>query len=133
MPAGRKPMSIADQVDRLAGSPVAKARLRVILANLAGQINVADACADLGIEESWFFDLKHESLERWVKTLEPGSPGRPPAGEQSPEQQHIAELQARAERLELELKAARLRAELARAGVSRSQPQVKHAAKKARR
>ncbi len=63
MPAGRKPLSIADQVDRLAGSPVAKARLRVILANLAGEINIADACADLGIEESWFFDLKHESLE----------------------------------------------------------------------
>ena len=133
MPAGRKPMSIADQVDRLAGSPVAKARLRVILANLAGQINIADACADLGIEESWFFDLKHQSLECWVKTLEPGSPGRPPAGEQSPEQQHIAELQARAERLELELKAARLRAELARAGLPRPKPQAKHAAKKARR
>ena len=133
MPAGRKPMSIADQVDRLAGSPVAKARLRVILANLAGQINVADACADLGIEESWFFDLKHESLERWVKTLEPGSPGRPSSGEKLPEQQHIAELQAKVERLELELKAARLRAELARAGLSRPKPQVKLGAKKASR
>jgi transposase-like protein len=105
----------------------------VILANLAGQINVADACADLGIEESWFFDLKHESLERWVKTLEPGSPGRPPAAEPAPEQEQIADLEAKVERLELELKAAQLRAELARAGLSRPQPQAKQAAKKASR
>jgi len=133
MPAGRKPMSIADQVDRLAGSPVAKARLRVILANLAGQISVTDACADLGIEESWFFDLKHESLERWVKTLEPGSPGRPPAAEQTCEQEQIAELTAKVERLELGLKAAQLRAELARAGLSRPKPQAKRAAKKTTR
>jgi len=133
MPAGRKPMSIADQAERLAGSPVAKARLRVILANLAGQINVADACADLGIEESWFFDLKHESLQRWVRTLEPGSPGRPSSGGASAEQQQIADLEAKVDRLELELKAARLRAELARAGLSRPKPQAKRAAKKARR
>jgi hypothetical protein len=126
-------MSIADQVDRLAGSPVAKARLRVILANLAGQINIADACADLGIEESWFFDLKHQSLECWVKALEPGSPGRPPSGGTSAEQQQIAELKVKVERLELELKSARLRAELARAGLPRPKPQAKHAAKKARR
>ncbi len=112
MPAGRKPLTIADQVSRLPGSPAAKARLRVILANLAGEIGIADACHELGIEESWFFDLKHESLERWVKTLEPGSPGRRPKEERTPEQQRIAELEARARRLELELKASLLREEL---------------------
>ncbi len=133
MPAGRKPLSIADQVDRLAGSPVAKTRLRVILANLAGEINVADACADLGIEESWFFDLKHESLKRWVKTLEPGSPGRRPSAEKTPEQQQIANLEQKVERLELELRGAQLRAELARQGLSRPKPQLKQAAKKASR
>jgi transposase-like protein len=126
-------MSIADQLDRLVGSPTAKARLRVILANLAGQVNVADACADLGIEESWFFDLKHESLQRWLKALEPGSPGRPPSAEKTTEQQQIANLEAKVERLELELKAARLRAELARAGLSRSTSQRKYAVKKANR
>ncbi len=105
----------------------------MILANLAGEINVADACADLGIEESWFFDLKHQSLDRWVKTLEPGSPGRPPSAEQTPEQQQIADLEAKVECLELELKAAQLRAELAREGLSRPKPQVKQAAKKAKR
>jgi hypothetical protein len=131
MPAGRKPLSIADQVDRLPGSRVAKTRLRVILANLAGQIGVADACAGLGIEESWFFDLKQESLKRWVKAMEPGSPGRRPVAEQTPEQQQIAELEERVERLKL--KGAQLREELARKGLSRPKAQGKHAAKKASR
>ena len=133
MPAGRKPLSIADQIDRLAGSPAAKARLRVILANLAGQIGIADACAELGIAESWFFDLKHESLERWAKAMEPGSPGRRPTVEPTPEQQRIVELEERVRRLELELKATQLREELARQGLSRPKSQGKHAAKKANR
>jgi transposase-like protein len=133
MPAGRKPLSIADQVKRLPGSPVAKARLRVILDNLAGQIGSADACAELGIEQSWFFDLKQESLKRWVKTLEPGSPGRRPSVQQTPEQQEIAELKQQVERLELALKAAQLRTELARKGLSRPEPRAQRAANKASR
>lgn len=133
MPAGRKPLSIAEQVDRLAGSPVAKERLRVILANLAGQISVAEACAELGIEESWFFDLKHASLVRFVETLEPGTPGRRPAAAKSPESQRIAELEERLKHLELALAGSQLREELARAGLSRPKAQVKPAAKKASR
>lgn len=133
MPAGRKPMSIDDQVDRLEGSPAAKTRLRVILANLAGELSVADACAELGVNESWFFDLKRESLKRWAKTMEPGTPGRPPSGEKTPEQQRIAELEGRVRQLELKLEAAELRDELARAGLSRPKAPLQHAAKKARR
>jgi hypothetical protein len=133
MPAGRKPLSIDDQVDRLSGLPVAKARLRVILANLAGHIGVADACAELEICESWFFELKQESLQRWVKTLEPGSPGRRPSLEQTPEEAQISELEEQVRQLELELKAAQLREELARKGLSRPKAQAQHAAKKVRR
>jgi len=133
MPAGRKALSIAEQVERLEGSPAAKARLRVILDNLAGQIGISEACAELGIEQSWFFDLKQESLKRWVKTLEPGSPGRRPALEPTPEQQQIAQLKHQVERLELELKAAQLRTELARAGLSRPKGRTPRAAKKASR
>ena len=133
MPAGRKPMSIADQVDRLAGSPVAKARLRVILANLAGQIGIADACAELGIEQSWFFDLKHESLEHLARVLEPGLPGRRPAVEHTPEQEQIAELKERVRHLELELKGAHLREELARKRLSRPKVPANYDAKKAGR
>jgi len=133
MPAGRRPLSIAEQVDRLQGSPVAKLRLRVVLENLAGQIGIADACAELGIEQSWFFDLKHESLEHLVQALEPGSPGRRPSVEQTPEQEQVAELKERVRHLELELKRAQLREELARKGLSRPKPPANDPAKKASR
>ena len=66
-----------------------------------------------------------------MRTLEPGSPGRRPKEELTPEQQRIAELEERARRLEL--KAARLREELARKGLSRPKARGKHAAKKATR
>jgi hypothetical protein len=133
MPAGRRPLSIDDQVNRVSGSPVAKARLRVILANLAGQISVGDACAALEICESWFFELKQQSLQRWATTLEPQSPGRRPSVEKTPEQARISALEEQVRQIELELKAAQLREELARKGLSRRQAQVRHAAKKASR
>jgi hypothetical protein len=133
MPAGRKPLGIREQVDRLPGSPVAKERLRVVLANLAGEMSTKDACAALEIEESWFFELKHRSLERWMEAMEPETPGRRPAPAPTAEQPTIAELEERNRHLELELEAARLRAELARAGMTRSSKSTERAAKKARR
>ena len=132
MPAGRKSLGIEELVARLPGSPVAQERLRVLLANIAGQISVDDACAALGIEESWFFELKHRSLERWLEAVEPERAGRPPAGPPSPEQARIAELEQRNRQLELELEAARLRAELAREDVSRPASGAERAAKKAK-
>jgi transposase-like protein len=120
MPAGRKPLGIPEQVDRVPGSPVAKERLRVILANLAGEMSAQDACAALGIEESWFFELRNRSLARFAEAMEPETPGPRPAAPETPEQQRIAELEQRNRQLELHLEAARLRAELAAAGMTRS-------------
>jgi len=133
MPAGRKPLGIEELVERLPGSPVAQERLRAILANIAGQISVSEACAALGIEESWFFELKHRSLKRWLEALEPELAGRRSAAPPSPEQEHIVELQKRIRRLELELSAAQLRADLARAGRSGPAAGGESAAKKASR
>ena len=117
MRRGRKPLGI-DQVDRVPGSPLAKERLRVILANIAGEITIEDACNALGIEASRLFDLKRRCLEDWVELLEPKTPGRKP-GARSAEQTRIDELETRIARLELELKAARLEEELARVVPSR--------------
>jgi hypothetical protein len=134
MLAGRKPLGIEEQVERLSGSPAALERLRVILANFAGQISVSDACAALGIEESWFFELRQRTLQRWLEALEPEPAGRRPAPPPSPEHQRIAELQARIGRLELEKDAAELRAELARASMTRRRaPAPAAAAAKKRR
>ncbi len=55
MRRGRKPLGI-EQVDRVPGSPAAKERLRVILANIAGELSIEDACGTLGIEPSRLFD-----------------------------------------------------------------------------
>jgi hypothetical protein len=126
--AGRKPLSIPDQVERLPGSPLAKQRLRVILANLAGELTPSEACAELGIEESWYFELRQRALGRWVETLEPEPPGRRPAMPPEPGDERIADLEEQVERLELELKASRLREELALVGGLRPAT----AAKKAR-
>ena len=117
MRRGRKPLGI-EQVDRVPGSPAAKERLRVILANIAGELSIEDACGALGIEPSRLFDLKRRCLEEWVETLEPKTPGRKPAA-RSAEQSRIDELETRIARLELELKAARLQEELARVGLPR--------------
>jgi hypothetical protein len=115
MRRGRKPLGI-DQVDRVAGSPQAKERLRVILANIAGELSIEEACTALDIAPSRLFDLKRRCLEDWVKLLEPATPGRKPAA-RSPEQERVDELEARIARLEFALEAARLQEELARAGV----------------
>jgi len=76
--AGRKPLSIPDQVERLPGSPLAKERLRVILANLAGALSPSQACAELGNEESWYFELRHRALGRWSRRWSPSRPGGGP-------------------------------------------------------
>jgi hypothetical protein len=112
MRRGRKPLGI-DQVDRVPGSSAAKKRLRVILANIAGELSTEEACNALGIEPSRLYDLKRRCLEDWVELLEPKTPGRKPAA-QTPDQDRIDELKTRIARMELELKAARLQEELAR-------------------
>jgi hypothetical protein len=119
MRRGRKPLGI-EQVDRVPGSPLAKERLRVILANIAGELTIEDACDALGIEASRLFDLKRRCLEEWVELLEPKTPGRKP-GARSGALARIDELETRIARLELELKAARLQEELARV-VSQQRP-----------
>ncbi len=101
MPRGRKPLGI-DQVDRVSGSALAKERLRVILANIAGEMSIEEACGASEIEASRLFDLKRRCLEDWVKSLEPGTPGRKRAP-RSAEQSRIDELETRITRLELEL------------------------------
>lgn len=172
MPTGRKPQGI-EQVELLPGSTVAKQRLEVFLANLAGQLSVADACAQLSLHESRFFELRRRWLEDSVGLLEPQPPGRPvgiPARRDAPEvltgslttqnppidpltgadgekrppriacnargrpgstpdtslnghdgapHRRIAELQDQVGQLQWELRAARLREELAQLGLSR--------------
>jgi hypothetical protein len=107
---GRKPTG-ALLVDRLEGSERAKARLRIILQTLAGQLTIPEACAELDIQESMFHKLRAEVLRAALGRLEPRPLGRPPSPTTASDS--AADLEAENQRLRIELRAALVREELA--------------------
>lgn len=108
---GRKPTG-ALLVEHLEGSEHAKERLKAILETLSGQRTIPDACAELGIHDSMFHRMRSEVLQTALSRLEPRPLGRPPRPS-SCEDQRVAELEAENLNLEVELKAAEVRRELA--------------------
>ena len=108
---GRKPTG-ANLVERLEGSERAKTRLKAILETLSGQRTIPDACEELGIQESMFHRVRCEVLQTALDRLEPRPLGRPPQ-QPSPQDRRIAELEEENRRLQVELKAAEIRRELA--------------------
>ena len=111
-----RPASGANLVNNLAGSPHAKRRAELILQTLTGQTPVEQACAELHIGQAAFFKLRARTLQEMVSGLEPRTVGRPPQ-HVAAEQQRIDELTARTAELEFQLQAARVREELALAGL----------------
>jgi hypothetical protein len=109
---GRRPAG-PEYVEQLAGSQVARQRLRVILETLAGHCRVTEACQQLGISEPRFHQLRAEVLQAALDRLEPRPAGRRPAATEVPSPEQVEALQARVEALEAELEAARLREEIA--------------------
>jgi hypothetical protein len=109
---GRKPTG-PQIVERLEGSPSAKQRLEVILETIAGQLTIPEACARLSICESRFHDLRNQTLQATLKTLEPRRPGRPPK-RTSPEQDEINTLKAELDCAHRELAVADVQVSLAR-------------------
>ena len=109
---GRKPAG-PQIAEGLEGSPVAKQRLEVILKTIAGQLTVAQACQQLGIGESRFHALRHQTLQTTLEALEPRPLGRP-AKPTSSEQAEIDELQAELRRLRADSELAQLQLSLAR-------------------
>ena len=66
--------SLADKVE---GSDQAKARLKLILQTIAGEISVADACKQLGLSEARFHELRQQWMQDACTALEPKPAGRP--------------------------------------------------------
>ena len=110
-PTGRKPAG-PQIAERLEGSPVAKQRLEVILKTIANQLTVPEACQQLGIGESRFHELRHQTLQATLEALEPRPLGRP-AKPTSREPAEIDELQAELRRLHADLELAQLQLRLA--------------------
>jgi hypothetical protein len=99
-------------VEHLEGSERAKARLKAILETLSGQRGIPAVCEELGIQESMFHRVRSEVLQTALERLEPRPLGRPPLP-QSAHDLRVAELEAENLHLQMELKAAEVRRELA--------------------
>jgi len=108
---GRKPTG-TNLLEHLEGSERAKARLKAILETLSGERSIPEVCEELGIQESMFHRVRSEVLQTALDRLEPRPLGRPsrPA---SPQDLLIVELEEEKLHLQLELKAAEVRRELA--------------------
>jgi hypothetical protein len=106
---GRKP-SGPTAAERLPASPLAQQRLRVVLETLAGTCRVQEACARLGLSEQRFDQLRTQVPQAGLESLEPRRAGRRPRPGPAAD---VAALQARIAQLEIELRAARVREEIA--------------------
>lgn len=110
---GRRPRGPA-HVDSLWGSAHAKARLRAFLATLSGELGVDEACRQLGLSSSRFFELRTAWLHGALALLEPRSPGRPRHAEPAVPLEEARALRARISELEARAAAVEAQAELAR-------------------
>lgn len=93
-------------------SPIAAARLRAIMATIAGTMSVDAACSELGVGRSRFHAMRRRFLEQAAGLLEPQTPG-PRAPEPSAAEMAVARLQQETARLKLDLMASKVREELA--------------------
>jgi hypothetical protein len=101
-----------DYVDKLEGSASAKERLKIVLETIAGTCRVQEACERLGICEQRFHQLRQEALEAALAGLEPGIPGRRPHTP-SPADEQVRVLQEQLEQQQFELRASKVREEVA--------------------
>lgn len=106
---GRRPVG-PEYADKLSGSEIAKLRAKVILETIAGTCRLKEACERLGISEQRFHQLREEMMAAAVKALEPGHAGRPA---QTPTEEKIVALEEELADKEVELRAAKARAEIA--------------------
>ena len=135
-----RPAQGLGHVDQLEGGEETKHRLRVILASLAGELTVEQACRELGLGEARFHVLRRQALESALAGLTPKRRGRP--AQHEPEiDRRVSELQSQVDELELALYASRVREELAlsmphllrREGTGRSSAKKKESAPKKKR
>jgi transposase len=99
-------------VDHLSGSSLAKERLKVVLETLAGTCRIGEACERLRISEPRFYQLRDRMLKAGLERMEPRQAGRP-ARQLSPAEEEVQALKEQLADLEVELRAAQARAEIA--------------------
>ncbi len=108
---GRRPAG-PEYVTKLEGSAQSKERLRLILETLAGRLRLQEACAQLGISEIRFHQLREAALQAALARIEPRPAGRP-SGSSSPQEEQIRVLEEALLEKELALQEAQVREEVA--------------------
>lgn len=116
MPRMGRPPTGPKLVDRLDGSPLAKARLRAIVASFSGESSALEAARSLGCNEPCFHALRTRTLQEALRGLEPRKPGRKPKVV-DPKDEEIARLRGELERTQHALKTLDTRLQLAVAGI----------------
>lgn len=111
MSRGRRP-EWAAVVERLDGSPLAKARLSAALEVWTGKQTAAEACLQVGLSERRFRVVRCQLLQAALAGLEPRPAGRPPRVALQ-NQSQLAALEATVRQLQRDLQAAQLREEIA--------------------
>jgi transposase-like protein len=100
-------------LDPLSGTVEAKARLAAVMATMSGEKSIPEACAELGIGEARFHEMRKEFLVSALGLLERKTAGRKPAGPPEDAAARLAELEDEVQTLQMELEASRIRTEIA--------------------
>jgi hypothetical protein len=108
---GRYPLRLEEAVATIAASPLARERLKVLVATLTGQCRLQEACAQLGISEPRLQQLRQQFLQGALASLEPGRAGRP-AKVPTAAEQRVQQLEAELAALQRDYQAALVRAEV---------------------
>jgi hypothetical protein len=99
-------------IERLDGSALAKNRLSAALAVWTGQRSVAAACLHVGLTAKRFWTLRWQLLQAALASPEPRPTGRPARRTGTGDAQ-VAALQQKVQELQVDLRAAQLREEMA--------------------
>jgi len=108
-----RPAEGPKMVEKLTGSGEARPKLRVVLEVVAGEKTVEEACEELGIGRTAFYELRDRLLLAALAEGEPKPVGRPKNLEPAPiAEAEAARLKAENKRLRVELEVAYVREEL---------------------
>lgn len=99
-------------MDGRPGEDIAKERAKAVYETMAGTSRVQEVCERLGISEPRFEQLRKQVVDAALERLTPRRAGRP-ARTRSPELERIRALEAEVAELNVKLKAALVRAEIA--------------------
>ena len=68
-----RPVKGPELVEKLTGTEEAKERLKTIIKTVSGQLTIAEACQELGVGRSRFFELRDERVVLSADYLPPGT------------------------------------------------------------